>query len=143
MMFAIESLPTRATRLLLNRSLGGIGFAPPITDESSNISTTVGTTTIALTCATGGACVVGDIDPGGGLVFMMRAQLNHEVTIWMRRVLVGLIARAWQRAPFRKGSFVFQNFDEIRGKMHSCLCDSACSSGTSDRMASTLSGCPG
>jgi hypothetical protein len=36
---------------------------------SCNPPTTTTTTTVALTCATGGTCVVGDTGPGGGIVF--------------------------------------------------------------------------
>ena len=36
-------------------------------------TTTTTTTTVALTCAQGGTCAVGDTGPGGGLVFYVRA----------------------------------------------------------------------
>jgi hypothetical protein len=46
--------------------------AAPVTTSTSTTTTTTTTTTVAattLTCATGGACVVGDTGPGGGKVF--------------------------------------------------------------------------
>jgi hypothetical protein len=39
------------------------------TTTTSTTTTTTTTTTIALTCVTGGSCVVGDTGPGGGIVF--------------------------------------------------------------------------
>jgi hypothetical protein len=69
--------------------LGGLALAPQITDPCSPTTTVAATTTVAptttvaatttvaptttttvtLPCAEGGACVVGDTGPGGGIVF--------------------------------------------------------------------------
>jgi hypothetical protein len=43
------------------------------------IATTT-TTTVALTCATGGTCVVGDTGPGGGIVFYVHSDADNLFT---------------------------------------------------------------
>lgn len=47
-------------------------FTMPICVAAAAATTTT-TTTVALTCATGGVCVVGDTGPGGGIVFYVKA----------------------------------------------------------------------
>jgi len=58
--------------------LSGSPATTSTTAPSSNNSTTTTaapttTTTVALTCATGGTCVVGDTGPGGGIVFYVHS----------------------------------------------------------------------
>jgi hypothetical protein len=53
--------------------LGGLVLVPQVADPCETTTTTVAptttTTTIALTCAMGGSCAVGDTGPGGGTIF--------------------------------------------------------------------------
>ncbi|MEJ6628497.1 MAG: hypothetical protein QNL08_04910 [Ilumatobacteraceae bacterium] len=46
---------------------------PTAAEIAAGTTTTTTTTTVALTCAQGGTCAVGDTGPGGGLVFYVRA----------------------------------------------------------------------
>ena len=49
--------------------LVGLAFAPQVADPCATTTTVPVSTTFALTCASGGSCAVGDIGPGGGIVF--------------------------------------------------------------------------
>jgi len=60
-----------------SNGVGTIVAATTGSGSSSTTSTTAAstttTTTVALTCATGGTCVVGDTGPGGGIVFYVHS----------------------------------------------------------------------
>ena len=47
---------------------------PACTATTAAAVATTTTTTVALTCATGGTCIVGDTGPGGGIVFYVQAR---------------------------------------------------------------------
>ena len=50
-----------------------VTISVPRTPTAAEIAAGTTTTTVALTCAQGGVCAVGDTGPGGGLVFYVRA----------------------------------------------------------------------
>ena len=78
-----EGLASGEHTLAVYAPVSGIGFSQPITVGTSSAttlaptttvaptttSTTTTTTTVVASCATGAECAVGDIGPGGGIVF--------------------------------------------------------------------------
>jgi hypothetical protein len=79
-----EGLASGEHTLAVYAPVSGIGFSQPITVATSNTTTTIAptttvaatttsttstTTTVVASCATGAECAVGDIGPGGGIVF--------------------------------------------------------------------------
>lgn len=75
-----EGLASGEHTLAVYAPVSGIGFSQPITVGTSSTTTLAPTTTVVATttsttttvvasCATGAECAVGDIGPGGGIVF--------------------------------------------------------------------------
>jgi hypothetical protein len=84
-----EGLAAGEHTLAVYAPVSGIGFSQPITVATSNTTTTLAptttvaatttsttttsttttTTTVVASCATGAECAVGDVGPGGGIVF--------------------------------------------------------------------------
>jgi hypothetical protein len=52
---------------------------PSPTATTASPSPSASTTVVTTTCAAGGACAVGDIGPGGGLVFVISGGLRYEM----------------------------------------------------------------
>jgi hypothetical protein len=68
------------TRALFNpsiRTIGGVGF-----ESSTALSPTISFKPAGTTCATGGYCRVGDIGPGGGIVFIDTSTASSDGRIY-------------------------------------------------------------
>jgi hypothetical protein len=59
--------------------LGTPAITPTPSPTATTASPSSSATVVTTTCAAGGACVVGDIGPGGGLVFVISGGLHYEM----------------------------------------------------------------
>ena len=58
---------------------GATAYTITATNATGSATATFTLTVTAATCAMGGACILGDIGPGGGLVFLISGELRYEM----------------------------------------------------------------
>ena len=58
---------------------GATAYTITATNATGSATATFTLTVTAATCATGGACILGDVGPGGGLVFLISGGLTYEM----------------------------------------------------------------